>query len=381
MKIHNADNERIKRSYLRYLREARRQSEASLDVVAKALSRFEAYTKHQSFKAFHYEQAIAFKRHLADQISLTTGEALSKATLYSTLNALRGFFRFLVGQHGLRRLSYVDADYFNLSGKETRIATAHRERPVPTLEQIEHVLRTMPRASEIERRDRAIIALAILTGARDGAIASLKLKHVDVIERVVHQDAREVHTKASKTITTWFFPVGDLPQQIVVDWVGYLHAEKLWGNNDPLFPSTLVVQDANRQFGAVGLERKHWSSAGPIRQIFKTAFERAGLPYFHPHSFRKTLVQLGERLCQSPEEFKAWSQNLGHEKVMTTFASYGAVPGRRQAEIIRQLGGTKAPLADDNEALRRLVERMVADLAADDPDRMPNPAVGRISRN
>ena len=39
---------------------------------------------------------------------------------------------------------------------------------------------------------------------------------------------------------------------------------------------------------------KHWSSAGPIRRIFKVAFTAAGLPYFNPHSFRKTSL-LGEK--------------------------------------------------------------------------------------
>src|SRR5262249_55373820 len=31
------------------------------------------------------------------------------------------------------------------------------------------------------------------------------------------------------------------------------------------------------------------------------------------HSFRKTLVLLGGKICKSAEEYKAWSQNLGHE--------------------------------------------------------------------
>jgi hypothetical protein len=35
------------------------------------------------------------------------------------------------------------------------------------------------------------------------------------------------------------------------------------------------------------------------------------LPYFNPHSFRKTLALLGGRICKTPEEYKAWSQNLG----------------------------------------------------------------------
>ena len=51
-------------------------------------------------------------------------------------------------------------------------------------------------------------------------------------------------------------------------------------------------------------------------QRFRSAFELAGLPYFNPHSFRKTLAALAEKLCRAPEEFKAWSQNLAHESVL-----------------------------------------------------------------
>eukprot|EP01041_Mallomonas_annulata_P025717 gene25717-46821_t len=76
-------------------------------------------------------------------------------------------------------------------------------------------------------------------------------------------------------------------------------------------------------FVAGGLDRKDWSTAEPIRRILKITFEAAGLPYFRPHSFRDTLVQLGERVCKTPEAFKAWSQNLGHEHILTTFTRYG----------------------------------------------------------
>jgi hypothetical protein len=86
-----------------------------------------------------------------------------------------------------------------------------------------------PANSEIERRDRALIAFTALTGARDGAIASLKLKHIDIEQGRVDQDARQVKTKFSKSFTTWFFPVGDDIRQIVVDWVNYLRKDKLWG--------------------------------------------------------------------------------------------------------------------------------------------------------
>jgi integrase len=296
MKTHNPQNERIKRAYLFYLAEAKGFSEATLDGVAKALNRFETYTKFRDFKAFHIEQAKGFKASLAEQMSTRTKDRLSKATLYATLTALKRFFAWLAGQPGYKsRISYSDADYFNLSAKDTRIAKAHREARVPTLEQIRHVIQTMPAITDVERRDRALIAFTILTGARDGAIASLKLKHVEIRQGRVDQDARQVKTKFSKSFTTWFFPVGDDFRDTVVSWIQYLRQEKLWGLDDPLFPATKIVVGYTRHFEASGLDRKHWSGAGPIRDIFKRAFAAADVPYFNPHSFRKTLALLGGR--------------------------------------------------------------------------------------
>lgn len=341
MTKHNASNERIKRQYFAYLKEAKRHSEPTLDAVAKALNRFEEYTRFKDFKAFHIEQAMAFKKNLAEQKGQRSGEMLSKATLHATHTHLKAFFQWLAGQPGYKsRLSYSDAEYFNLSEKDTRIATARRDQIAPTLEQVKYVITAMRDGSEIERRNRALVAFTLLTGARDSAIASMKLKHIDLMAGCVHQDAREVRTKFSKTFTTFFFPVGDEICEIVENWVTYLRKEKLWGNDDPLFPATRIEVGASRQFEAAGLNRKRWSTATPIRTVFKEAFTDAGLPYFNPHSFRHTLVRLGEAVCSSPEQFKAWSQNLGHEGVLTTFYSYGSVSIQRQGEIIHRLAKT-----------------------------------------
>lgn len=338
MTKYNASNVRIKYKYFAFLKEAMRQSVPTIDSVTKALTRFEDYTGHKDFKKFHYRQAMAFKKYLAEQNGQQSGEKLSKVTQHKTCTALKKFFQWLSREPGYKTcIQHSEAEYFNLSEKDTRIATAQREQKVPTLEQIKHVINKMPANTDIERRNRALIAFTLLTGARDGAIASMKLKHVDLSANCVNQDARVVKTKNSKTFTTFFFPVGDEIRKIVADWVTYLRDELLWGNDDPLFPSTHMTQNADRQFVAAGLARAHWSNATPIRTIFREAFTKAGLPYYIPHSFRKTLVQLGENTCKSPEDFKAWSQNLGHEKVLTTFTSYGEVAYQRQGEIIRGL--------------------------------------------
>lgn len=84
----------------------------------------------------------------------------------------------------------------------------------------------MPVATAIEKRDRALIAFAILTGARDGAIASAKLKHVDLRLDRFRQDAKEVKTKFSKSFDATFFPVGGSAREIVADWVDFLRRDQ-----------------------------------------------------------------------------------------------------------------------------------------------------------
>lgn len=360
MPKYNAANERIKRNYFRYLREAKRRSEASVDAVAKALARFEAANGYKDFKKFHFEQAIAFKVKLDKQIAVRSGDRLSRATVNSTLLALRTFFRWLSEKPGFKsHISLTDADYFNLSEKEVRVATARRERPVPTIEQIHHVIASMPCDTDIQKRDRALIALALLTGARDGALASLKIKHADMRAGRLVQDAREVNTKFSKTFSTWFFPVGGDALTIFAEWIAYLRGPLLRGDDDALFPSTMRGIGADGGFIAVGLARSGWSTSEPVRRIFRAAFEATGLPYFPPHSFRHTLVRLGETMCQTPEQFKAWSQNLGHEDVLTTFTSYGTVPAHRQGEVMRALGHP-SPSNDilDNHDITKLIARI-----------------------
>lgn len=357
MPAHHPDNERIKHRYFQFLKEAKRHCEDSVDAVAAALARFEACTGHRDFKAFHFKQAIAFKQRLAAQSSRSTGERLSKATQYATLAALKNFFQWLALQPGYKsRLNYTEADYFSLSEKDSRVATARRQRPVPTLEQVRHVILTMPAGTDIERRNRALLAFAMLTGARDMALASFKLKHVDVPARTVFQDAREVKTKFSKSFTTTFFPVGDDMLEIAVDWVHYLRRDRLWGLDDPLFPATEVAVGADCQFAATGLRREHWSTASPIRAIFRQAFEAAGLPYYNPHSLRSTLVKLGQVRCHTVEDFKAWSQNLGHEGVLTTLHSYGTVAADRQSEIIKQLGEPRRQPAEAGHVLEKVLQ-------------------------
>ena len=349
-------NERIKRSYIDFLRHAMGRSEASLEAVAAALHRFEHYTRFLEFRDFHIGQAKGFKADLAKQSNVQTGAKLSAATITSILGILKAFFRWLSEQPGYEsRIDATDAEYFNPPANQAKIAAARREQRIPTIEQIRHVLASMPIETDLDRRDRAVIAFTLLTGARDGATASFKLKHIDITAGKLDQDAREVATKGAKSFPTYFFPVGDEVRGIVVDWVQFLRHEKLWSDDDPLFPASENGLSPTGRFEPTGLARRHWSNAAAICRIFKKAFLAAGLPNANPHSFRNTLVQVAYQLQLPPEQFKVWSQNMGHESILTTFSSYGAVTPYRQAEIMRQIRLADASSANSEEILSMIV--------------------------
>lgn len=365
---HNAANERIKREYFRYLKEARGRDDATIDSVAKSLSRFEDSTGRKEFRRFHREQAVVFKRRLADAANTRTGERLSKATILSTMRDLRVFFFWLAHLPGFKSLiSYSDADYFNLSDKDVSIARARREKRVPTLAQVEHVLSVMPADTILQRRDRALIAFVMLTGTRVAALTSLRMAHVNIAEAYVDQDGRTVRTKFGKTFRTSFMPVSDRALEIVREWFGELGGDVTRGPDDPLFPATAIALDEGGGFAPVGLARHGWSTSEPVREIFRRAFALAGLPYFNPHSFRDMLVRHAMTLNLPPEAMKAWSQNLGHNDVMTTFTSYGTVPAHRQAELIRATGHAPAENVFDDPNIRALITAIRGQPAIDLP--------------
>ena len=120
---YNPKNERAKKDYFRFLKEADRKSESTIDGVRKAISRYEAYTGLKDFATFNKEQAVAFKKHLATTKAERSGEPLAKATLHATVNSLKAFFKWLSCQPGFKsRIRITDIEYLNLSDKEVRAA-------------------------------------------------------------------------------------------------------------------------------------------------------------------------------------------------------------------------------------------------------------------
>lgn len=194
----NPHNERIKRDFLRYQKNALGKSEATLDAIRKALVRFEAYTSYRDLKTFRREQAIGFKERLAETNGQLSGDTLSRSTQASTLLALKDFFRWLAWQPGFKSKIHVpDIEYFTPTNRDMATAKAAKLRDFPSIEQVRNVILAMPSDTVIERRNQALIAVVMLTGVRDQALVSLSLRHIDVdkLPPLVRQEPDRPHRR------------------------------------------------------------------------------------------------------------------------------------------------------------------------------------------
>ena len=146
-----------------------------------------------------------------------TGKPLSASTVHAMLAALKAFFVWLADQPGYAsRIKYADAEYFNAPDNLSRIATARRFKSCPTLAQVRAMIDAMPNEDgHREARPSARRLHDPVRRARQGdhLFSSEARRHE---HSLIEQDSREVRTKRAKTFTTWFFPVGDDIQQIVV---------------------------------------------------------------------------------------------------------------------------------------------------------------------
>jgi integrase len=349
MAKHTSDNLRIKRKYLVWRKDSKGLSDASVDKSAAAVSVYEAFLNGKDFRSFHSERARSFKRHLSSQQNQRNGSKLSSSSINGILREVSAFLSWLADQPGYKsKITRSDIDYLSPDRKSDAARRNSCWKPHPSPAQVVKVLSNMPTDTVLQRRDRALLAFLFLTGSREGAAITIRLGHVDLVYACVHFDGRSVDTKFGKTFTTAFFPMPTPCEQILRDWISELRQDHQFSDSDPLLPKTRVGVGPERKFAALGIDRVPWSSASSAAKIFKQAFVDAGQPPFSPHRVRDTLVELAKDHCRTPEDYKAWSQNMGHEDVLTTFRSYGSVAPGRQVDLMKRFR-KRGPLQDSDD--------------------------------
>ena len=126
----------------------------------------------------------------------------------------------------------------------------------------------------------------------------------------------------------------------MADYLRHLKEDLMFGPEDAVFPKSMIIRGPNG-FQTSGLSRHTFASTGPLNEIVKDAFATVQLPSYTPHSFRHMLMLYGDKVCDTREEFKAWSQNMGHKSVLVSVSSYMPVTEDTQREILLRLGSAE----------------------------------------
>lgn len=342
----NPANERLRREYIEHLRDARNLNDKTIDAAMRHLTEFEAFIRGRDFATLTKSQAKTFKEYVNQRPSKAGGEPLSASSVVHTLADIKAFYDWLSTTQGRK----IDPEAIaRLSPpRRTRLAARTQlETPQPSPDYVRQMLAAMGNQTVLERRNRALVAFVFLTGMRVAAVISLRCKHVRPEARQVSQDARVVNTKFGKTMLTSWFPVGNDIEQIVIAWLEERIASGATPDA-PLFPAA----PRHSLPGAVQIERERfWSTSEPAREIFRTACRAAGIDYINPHLLRGVLMRLGLKTCTTCEDLKAWSQNLGHEKLDTSLIHYGKLDTHRQNEIMQGLIRTDLTVHEEQDLL------------------------------
>ncbi len=309
-----------------------------------SIREFEGFLAGKSIARLTQDDIIAWRKKL-----IANDERLGTSTIRHRASQVSGFLKWLADQPGHSKLRGL-SDYCGLP-KRLKQAALPEQKRFPKLDEAVAMLDAMPSKSLSERRMRAIFAFAFLTGLRADALITVRLKHVKGDERRVIHDGSEMRTKNGKSFIVNWFPRTAPFEAVVLEWLSEVTALGL-GADDALFPEMKGLETAPRPVRSAIPPMK---TAGAVTEAFKRACEGRKISY-SPHSARHTLVNLGDQLCRTAEERKAWSLNLGHATEAVTWEHYGKVDGDRKDEIFESFDAEAPATSGEVELMLRYHE-------------------------
>ncbi|MCE3255720.1 MAG: site-specific integrase [Rickettsiaceae bacterium] len=323
----NPKNERIKYQFRIHTKRAIKKDEKTIIAELQYLREYELFSFFADFETYNSTKADKYINYLFDQ-------DYSLSYINDALRTLKIFLVWLERQKGYRsKIQYNDIDYLNITNNQRRASKATEHKKSYSFDQIVNTIRQMPGETMIERRNKAIISANALCSLRISELRTVKLKNL--IEEdgkcFIHINPKDIDSKTAKA--RYADCIG-LPQDIfdnVINWKNELVAKFQFGSKDPLFPK---IPSNFNQFNLLEstITKEEIKSGSQMRDIFRNAFEKAGLEYINPHNFRHTRARFAMK--QSPQYLNAIRQSLGHKNIDTTLSSYGELSIDEQREVI-----------------------------------------------
>ena len=265
--------------------------------------------------------------------------------IYKTkiINTAKHFFKWLSIHKGYKYPSWWLASF---KAPKNHI---YKEHEAVSLEEI----RAIANAPVYSKRDIRIRASAVflwLSGCRASAFLSLPIKAVDIPNKTVYQWPEwGVQTKNGKKATTFLLNVPDL-YPIIEAWdrkVRSLPEDSIWFAN--------FNTNTNQSMKPAYFNTAKYPRA---RTDLQEWLERVELPYYSPHKFRNGHAVYALKQCKTMAEFKAVSQNLMHDSIVTTDSIYSIFSQEEVKNQMLNLGNN-----NNDDAVMKLAEKLMSVLS------------------
>lgn len=276
---------RLASAFLRYLRDERNYSPATIRSYGTDLDQFAAFLAARGGGFGKFPEGInplvirAFLARLHERKD-------SRATIARKLSALRSFFRWLVREGKLDE------------NPARPVRTPRQEQKLPRLlgeAEVQVLLETPETATLKGKRDRALLELLYATGMRVGEIVALDLEDVDLAEGTIL-----VLGKGSKERHVLF---GDKAKAAILDYLGARRAS----------PARAAGKGADAVFVNKGGTRLTDRS---VRRILAARLTECAVKHrISPHGLRHSFAT---HLLDRGADLRAIQELLGHASLSTT---------------------------------------------------------------
>jgi integrase len=341
----------------------------TIDEHLRSLSRMSHFFANKPFEKVTIQDVINFKNELRRLLKVENCEGLSRSTVLHILDRCEAFFQCFKRQPSVG----IDGDlpgYFNSSRHERTSASGMAKEISLTFDEALRIFQNMPSTSAVELRNKAIVAMFIVTGMRISALISLRGRHVNIHTRWINQDPREVHTKGDKHIRTYCLDLGHGLLSVLADWAKWRELNG-FGIDAPFFLPDRFIQP-----NCIGLGYRSksveaaqcWTSEDPVQKVIKDAAEAAGIPrdQVSSHDFRKIIhAFLSKHGGMMIHEEVALQLNLGHTPVETIRRHYASMQESEREVILDELCRRAASFRSEIELYLAYERNMISEAEPD----------------
>ena len=161
----NPKNQRFKLAWMEDLQIGKAPS--TIDQKLAALAQYETATRWADFDSL-------CRDHVLEYLEFIRSAKTSSKTKAAKVRHVREFFKWMIMDERIKpKQARKPILMMRLTDKEQRAGRSKKMVKFANIEQITDTIASMPKTNAIERRNRALLAFTLLSGARDGAIISM----------------------------------------------------------------------------------------------------------------------------------------------------------------------------------------------------------------